>query len=188
MPVILSIGNLIERKGHKYLILACKFVKHKPIDLIIVGEGKERNNLIKCYERDTYQNFGMNIMPRQTKKKLEELYTMADVFVLPSITDRMGLTEGLGLVAIEAIKRGIPVVAFDTGGVRDIIKHEETGYLCGEKDYPMLAKYIDMALGGGIDTDKAKRIIEQNFNESFLLEEMHEELRLIWKRSFVRDK
>lgn len=58
----------------------------------------------------------------QTPKKLAQLYARADIAVFPSIWE-----EPFGLVALEAMAVGRPVVAADVGGLRDIVAHEKTG-------------------------------------------------------------
>jgi glycosyltransferase involved in cell wall biosynthesis len=174
---ILSIGNLIERKGHRYLIKACQKVMIRPLSLVIIGEGKERENLLHQWEYGTYQDFGLNLVPRCTEKELKAWMEKADVFCLPSVTDKRGLKEGLGLVLIEAIKAGLPCVAFNNGGVCDIITHGVTGYICGEKNYNSMAFYIEMCAEGMINTTRAKQIINQKFDIETIRRRLNNQIR-----------
>jgi glycosyltransferase involved in cell wall biosynthesis len=173
---ILSIGNLIERKGHKYLIKACQKVTLRPLNLVIIGEGSERENLLRQWEYETCQDFGLNLVPRCTEKELNEWMRKADVFCMPSVTDKKGLKEGLGLVLIEAIKANLPCVAFNNGGISDIITHKITGFLCKDGDYSCMAKYIERCYYGEIDTIKAKKIIDRKFNINNIRDRLREEI------------
>lgn len=71
-------------------------------------------------------------------------YSSADVFVLPTLADNLPLT------LLEALAAGTPSVAFDTGGVPDIISHMETGYLCRYKDSEDLARGIQTLMNANL--------------------------------------
>ena len=76
-------------------------------------------------------------------------YNAGDVFVMPS------LQEAFGQTALESIACGVPVVAFEAGGIPDTVKHEETGLLVPVGDSRALAGSIDRLLG---DRDLAVRL------------------------------
>ena len=66
-------------------------------------------------------------------------YKTANVFVLPAIVDSKGDTEGLGVVLIEAMELGLPIVASNVGGIPDVVIDGESGILVPEKDPVALA-------------------------------------------------
>ena len=66
-------------------------------------------------------------------------YKTANVFVLPAIVDSKGDTEGLGVVLIEAMELGLPIVASNVGGIPDVVIDGESGILVPEKDPIALA-------------------------------------------------
>ena len=66
-------------------------------------------------------------------------YRTANVFVLPAIVDSKGDTEGLGVVLIEAMELGLPIVASNVGGIPDVVIDGESGILVPEKDPVALA-------------------------------------------------
>ena len=76
-------------------------------------------------------------------------YNAGDVFVMPS------LQEAFGQTALESIACGVPVVAFEAGGIPDTVRHEETGLLVPVGDSSALAGSIDRLLG---DKDLAGRL------------------------------
>ena len=74
-------------------------------------------------------------------EKLADYYNLADVFVLPSVTSRMG-TEGQGLVLLEAMSCGTPVIGTNTGGIPAIVKNNQTGILVNERNENQLANAV----------------------------------------------
>lgn len=124
---ILAVGYLIERKGFEYLIKAMKEVltKHENVQLKIVGSGPletRLNNIIT----DMDLNENVEIIKNVSDEELLKLYNLSDLFVLPSVVDSQGNTEGLGVVLLEAMACGLPVIGSDVGGIPDIIQNLET--------------------------------------------------------------
>ena len=73
--------------------------------------------------------------------QLPKFYKKADIFVIPSI-DLDGKTEGLGVVTMEAMSSGIPVVGSDVGGIPDVIRDGINGFLVPEKSPEVLSSQI----------------------------------------------
>lgn len=138
--VILFVGRLEEVKGVEYLIDAMQYIEGK---LIIIGTGTLEKEL-----KDKARLYGKKIefWGAKTHAELKEIYASADVFAMPSVTTRKGAKEGLGLVSLEAMASGIPVVAFASGGIVQLIKHGENGLLCEEKNVRDLAHNINKVL------------------------------------------
>ena len=109
-PVILSVGQLIQRKGLDKLIEACGRLKRKghSFSLVIVGGGPERDNLqalAKSYELEDCQ-----FIPDKPQAALNEIYRSSDVFVFPTLEDVWGL------VVNEALWAGLPVLCSKYAG------------------------------------------------------------------------
>ncbi|OEC84710.1 glycosyl transferase family 1 [Methanobacterium sp. A39] len=140
---ILAVGYLIERKGFEYLIRAVKEVlnKHKDVRLTIVGSGPLEEKLKSLITELKLEN-NAKIMKNVSDEELLQLYNSSDLFVLPSIVDSQGNTEGLGVVLLEAMACKLPVIGSNTGGIPDIIQHSETGLLVPEKDVSQLSEAI----------------------------------------------
>lgn len=140
---ILSVGYLIERKGFEYLIRAIPMVlkEHENVRLTIVGSGP-----LESYLKALIYELGLSdyveIIKNVSDEKLLTIYNSADLFVLPSIVDSQGNTEGLGVVLLEAMACGLPVIGSDVGGISDIIQDGETGILVPEKDVLRLSEMI----------------------------------------------
>lgn len=143
--VILSVGRLAEKKGITYLIDAMRDVDAL---LVIVGDGPLKMELEK-QGRDINQMAGWNkiqFLGAKTHMELQKIYASADVFVCPSITARDGDQEGFGLVMLEAMTSGLPVVASNSGGISQLIEDNVNGLLCKEKNADSLSVCINQIL------------------------------------------
>jgi len=136
---ILFVGRLIKLKGVVHLIEALKMLDLEKHRLDIVGDGPERERLEEMAADSSSQ---IKFHGYLKGEKLEAMYNMADIFVLPSIVDDHGYTEGLGTVIIEAIICGIPVIGSNVGGIPDIIIDKKTGLLVSQKDPKSIADAI----------------------------------------------
>lgn len=132
---ILSVGYLIERKGHEYLIRAMKEIlkERDDVRLKIVGSGPLEGKLKSLISELDLEEY-VEIIKNVSDDELLKLYNSSDVFVLPAVVDSQGNTEGLGVVLLEAMACGIPVIGSNIGGIPDIIKNGETGLLVEQKD------------------------------------------------------
>lgn len=126
---ILFVGRLIARKGVDVLLRALPEIHEQlPVRLHIVGDGNLKEEWMELAEQ-----LGLGPAVRfhgfVSNAELERLYAEADVFVLPAIVDDRGDTEGLGVVLVEALSFGTPVVASRVGGIPDVIIDQCTGLL-----------------------------------------------------------
>ena len=141
---ILFVGRLVERKGVKHLIEAMALL---PPDLgarlVVIGEGPERAAIERGI-RDSGLGTRVEIRGRVSDEELRATYASSDVLVLPSILDARGDTEGLGVVLLEAMSYGVPVVASDIGGITDIVEHNKSGLLVPPGDAAALAQALEL--------------------------------------------
>lgn len=153
--VILFVGRLAEKKGVTYLIKAMDYID---ANLVIVGQGPLENSL-----KNQAQKYGQKIkfLGAKTHEELKTIYASADLFVAPSITAQDGDQEGFGLVMLEAMASGLPVVASRSGGITDIIIDRVNGLLAKEKDAEDLAEKINLILN---DQELLQRIKFESIN------------------------
>lgn len=135
--VVLFVGRLAEKKGVTYLIEAMKQIDAL---LVIAGNGPLRKTLEEQAEQVGKDR--IRFLGEKTHEELKKIYASADIFVAPSVTAKDGDQEGLGLVLLEAMASGLPVVASKSGGITQIIKDGENGLLCEEKCVWQLAENI----------------------------------------------
>ena len=155
--VILSVGRLIDLKGTDYLIKALPKVllRFPQTKALIIGSGPQKSYLLNL-AKELHIKDSVVFIGQIPHSQMAKYYSLADVFVLPSITSKMGETEGFGVVLLEAMACGLPVIGSDTGGIPDIIKDGETGLLFHQKDSPDLANQIIRLL---TDEDLRKKMV-----------------------------
>lgn len=132
---LLFVGRLSGQKGLEHLLYALGDMRVETT-LDVVGDGPARASLEGiAAERGVASRVRWHGQLRQPD--LAALYQKASALVVPSAD------EGLGMVAIEALLCETPVIAFDSGGLRDIIQHDRTGILVKPGDRKALAKAVD---------------------------------------------
>lgn len=139
-PVVLFVGRLVEVKGVSYLIEAMQEIDAV---LIIIGDGPSRAAL----ERQAGE-LGQDIrfLGAKNHEELKTIYASADVFMVPSVTTASGDKEGFGLVILEAMASGLPVVASDCGGISSIVQDGRNGFLTEEKNSKDIAEKVNLIL------------------------------------------
>ena len=120
LPTLLSVGNLVENKGHHIAIEA--LTRLPMFRLVIAGEGPERRGLEKLVQQFNLTS-RVQFLGRVDQTKLAACYSAADVLVL------LSSREGCPNVLLESLACGTPVVATRVGGVADIIHSAVAGRL-----------------------------------------------------------
>ncbi|CAN5376622.1 hypothetical protein BH23GEM4_BH23GEM4_15140 [soil metagenome] len=137
---LLFVGRLVERKGVAVLLEAMARLS-ADVQLAIVGDGPEREALHAQAERlDLTKRVLFEGYVRQDD--LERHFAACDALVLPAVIDAKGDTEGLGVVLLEAMSYGKPVVASRAGGIVDIVRDGRNGLLVRPGDATALAAAI----------------------------------------------
>jgi glycosyltransferase involved in cell wall biosynthesis len=123
--IILTVGNLVEMKGHKYLIEAMREITKTKKDVIsiILGGGPLRRRLEKQV-RDSGLGQNVSLVGPKPHDDIPIWINACDLLVLPS------LRESFGVVQIEAMACGKPVIATRNGGSEEIVISDEYGLLC----------------------------------------------------------
>ena len=144
--IILFFGSLVEYKGPDILLKAFKLVKNvfPTAKLIFAGRGHMDNQLketakqMKISDDVIFTGF-----VEDDEKPL--YYKAADIFCLPSTT----LAESFGIVNLEAMAAGLPIVSSDLGGIPDIVKNGVNGLLAKPYDFETVAKNLTKLLKNG---------------------------------------
>lgn len=162
--IILFVGRLDEVKGVSLLINAFKKLlqTHSNIHLILVGDGDYNRLFTETSECCTKITFTGKLC----KKKVQELYQVADIGVIPSIH------EEFGLVAIEMMMHKLPIVVGDTGGLSEIVKDNVTGLKVPVKTLngkrTILPQLLSQKIMQLLDNEQYASELAENGRKSFL--------------------
>lgn len=139
--ILLSVGNLKETKGFDYSIKAlARLLPYYPqLLLLIGGDGPEAARLKILAEKEGVAR-QVKFLGRLSHTKVMEYMSFADVFLLPS------WREGFGIVYVEAMAHGKPIVACQGQGISDIIDNWQNGVLVKPKDLDSLTTDLERLL------------------------------------------
>lgn len=131
--ILMHISNFrpVKRVGDVIDIFA-KVSEKMPAKLLLVGEGPELSK-IQCKIRQLGLEERVHFLGKQ--EDVAQVISLADLLLLPSEK------ESFGLVALEAMACGVPTIGSDAGGIPELIKHGETGYLAPIGDVDGMSDY-----------------------------------------------
>lgn len=145
-PIVLFVGNLIKRKNVETLLEAKK-ISNSDYYLVIVGDGPLFKKLNKMVEEDNIRD----VIFTGSRNDVENIIPSCDVLVLPS------LSESFGLVLIEALACGKPVIGSNVGGITEIIT-DDVGLLVNPEKISSVASAIDKV----INDDEFRGVLSLN--------------------------
>lgn len=139
--LILYVGRLVPQKGVEFLIQAVSKVagRYPGAKFVIVGEGWLRGHL-EYLANQTGQRWRINFTGFIPDSELIALMRSADVLVIPSVY------EPFGIVALEGMAAGVPVVASQVGGLAEVVEHDKTGEYVYMRNPDSIAWGIDRVL------------------------------------------
>ncbi len=131
---IVGTVSRLDKVKNLDLFLDAAFQTGFPARILIAGDGPERVKLGGIVERHGARD---RVMLLGNRSDIPDVLNCLDVFVLPS------KSEGMSNVVLEAMSCGIPVVAFDVGGNRELIDNEQGGYLIEPYDFGQFLNTLD---------------------------------------------
>ncbi len=164
---VINIGRLETQKNQLNLV---KSLKGLPVDLLIIGRGSLKNQILKL-AKDLKVN--VKIIDRVDNTKLPKMYNQADIFALPSIT------EGPVKVLLEAMACGLPVVGSKVNGIKEILKDNVNGIFCSTEVKSIRRAIVKLVSSRELRVkigDNARQYMVENFE---LLKLLHKEVLLI---------
>jgi len=152
---ILFLGRIEKRKGLIYLLKAYKILEKKlgggwvssNLRLIIVGEGPLKNDLENWVKLNKLKN--VIFEGKVPEDKVASYYKSCDIYCSPAI-----FGESFGLVLVEAMACGKPVVAFTNEGYKGVLTGKGARFLAKPRDYKILAEKLEILI-------KNKRLREE---------------------------
>ena len=158
--IILFVGRIVPIKGIDKLLMALNHLENiERLRLLVIGGDKncqDEVNRLRRLSKSLKIESSVTFLGLVEQEKLPYFYSAADVCVFPSHY------ESFGLVALESLACGTPVVATDVGGIRSVVRDGETGYIVLDNVPQLLAEKITLALS----TPRAKTDASCSIRES----------------------
>lgn len=182
----LFLSNLIEEKGVYVLLEACRLLKEMQAEFIchFVGPWEDVSEK-DFYSRVTAYGLTENIIAHGKKYGAEkqQLLQQADVFVFPTFYHN----ECFPLVLLEAMQCSLPVVSTFEGGIPDIVKDGETGFLVQQKNADDLAKKMKVLIQTPSLRKTMGKAALKRFEENFTLDIFEKKLAAILQEVIKRN-
>ncbi|WP_299356966.1 glycosyltransferase family 4 protein [Mucilaginibacter sp.] len=148
-----------KRKGITYLvdalnILKANYPQSEKIEIVIFGKNKHFD-----VTQLPFKVHELNLISSQ--EELADVYSMADLFITSSLEDNLPNT------VMEALACGTPVVAFNTGGIPEMVDHQQNGYLAQFKSAGDMAKGLQEVLNGDakLSGNARQKVLDNYTNE-----------------------
>jgi glycosyltransferase involved in cell wall biosynthesis len=152
---VIYVGRFSQEKNLEGLL---ESIQGLDVELTMIGNGPQRQQL---EEKAASDGLLVRFLPNQPHSHLPRFLNQADLFVLPSFS------EGHPKVLLEAMACGLPVIGADVPGIRELIRHGETGYLCDVSPAGIRAAIQavlgDEALSARLGC-KAREFVVENFS------------------------
>lgn len=146
-PQIIAVGRFVEKKGFADLIEACMILRSRQVQFTccIVGSGELLPDL-QTQIHELSLGTLVHLLGPQPQQKVKELIISSAVMAAPCINGTDGNRDGLPTVLLEAMALGTPCVSTDVTGIPEVIVHERTGLLVGQRDPAALASALTQLL------------------------------------------
>ncbi len=184
--VVLFVGRLVEKKGVFYLLEAIARIlpQYPELQLWIAGKGPDEEGLKnRAVQSDLAGH--VNFLGGIPHADLPDLYRRASMTVVPSVVAEGGDQEGFGLVIVEAMGCGSPVIVSDLPAIQDIVPAEHLAQRVKPRDVSALAQAISDTLGNPHKAleraDKALSHIKERFDWSHIAQEYSKILKTLKK-------
>ncbi len=170
-PVLGIFGRLVPQKQHTvFLEVAARLLKEWPTAIfLIVGDGPLKEDIAKYAAELGILDYVYQI---GFQERVSDLYAFCDVVLLTSVV------EGLPNVVLEAMLTGCPVVAFDVGGVRELICSEQTGRVVPPNDILLMCEKTSDLLRSPAQRAAIGQAARKFIQDHFSLEKMVDEVEL----------
>lgn len=140
---IFSVGRLVEKKGHHYLIEACHHLQQRGVNFEcrIIGDGPLHDELTRLIQQYHLQDWVKMLGAQPQREVIRHLESWADVFVLPCVIAKDGDRDGIPVALAEAMAMELPVISTDIIGISELVQ-PGTGILTPAHDPVAIAEAL----------------------------------------------
>lgn len=170
---LITVGRLDKCKGQSYSIKIIDKLVRKGINvsLTIIGEGEERDELEKLI-KDYNLEENVFLLGNKSQKEVRQALWEHDIYLLTGTSSISGLRESQGLATLEAQACGLPVIVFDSGGIKYTLQDGETGFLCKEFDVDDAVNKVELLLNNNDILNKmgqnAVEFVNRNYSQTVI--------------------
>jgi glycosyltransferase involved in cell wall biosynthesis len=145
--LVLGVGRLVEKKGFRHLIEACKILRDRGLEFRceIVGDGPEEPLLRRLIDRRGLRD-SVFVLKGERHSELVLRMRKATVFALPCVVASDGNKDGLPTVILESMAVGLPAISTTLTGIPEIIDDGKTGFVVPPRDSEALADALERLL------------------------------------------
>lgn len=180
--MLLAVGRLIYKKGFSYLLDAFAKVikKEKNVRLIIVGDG-DLKQILEQHSKKLQISQSVIFVGNIERNAIGAYYTLADIFIMPSIKDQEGNIDDRPVALLEAISCGKPVIATNFPGNALSVQHSVSGFLVPQKNSKIISeRIIQLARSKELRTRMGKQA-EKIASSSLVTKSVGEKYNILFK-------
>ncbi|MEO7296291.1 MAG: glycosyltransferase [Candidatus Limnocylindria bacterium] len=146
-PIIVSVGQLKEKKGLRYLVEAVALLRDRGLDVAcrIIGDGPLRADLAELIRHHRLED-RIVLLGALPHNEVIDHYAAAKIFALPCVVAEDGDRDGIPNAILEGMASGLSVVSTPISGIPEVVHHETTGLLVPPADASALADAIGRLL------------------------------------------
>lgn len=178
IPLVVSVGRLVEKKGFEYLIEACWKLKQqgRRLNCIILGGDDKHGEVIRRRIQDLEMQEEVKLVSAVTQEELKGYYEKASVFALACVVTDNGDRDGIPNVLVEAMSMEVPVVSTDVSAISELVENGRNGILVPSRDSEALSEGIAFLLDhpetarefGRLGREKVRKDFDSASNTSSL--------------------
>jgi glycosyltransferase involved in cell wall biosynthesis len=143
VPLVLSIGRLVQKKGFSDLVEACRLLKDRGLRFrcVVYGDGPLRDELVDAVTMLDLTG-DVTFAGARTQSELQAELNRAHVFALTPCVTSDGDRDGVPNALLEAMACGLPVVTTAVNGIPEVVIHDLNGLLAQPHDVPAIAEHL----------------------------------------------
>lgn len=190
LPLILSVGRHVEKKGFIYLVEASGLLRDRGVRhrLHIIGEEGDQTALLQARIEEYGLQDSIRLLPPLQQRELVDCYRKASAFVLPCIVLDDGDRDGIPNVMAEAMACALPVIVTGVSGIPEMVDDRQTGLIVPQRNPDKLADAIEEVLCDRVLARRVGQAARLRVEERFDAQATHVTLRDLFRSQVSRQE